>query len=503
MYKCQNCGTEFDTKFCPNCGTPAPADVCPYCGALLSPNAKFCPDCGKALGGSGGAKSPSPANSAGGSYKYVTAVRTSSPLVKFCSFLPYAATAMFIVFSAILFLIFLGPVSTTLGMGTGSVYNYVAPHDELSDFSNSFVEAAGGDTVTNICVALVVFAAIGGAWAVLTALFRFCIPLRVKKMGKRRAYVHLQRCIFVIYSADFVLACILCSVVGSPLSSPGAAPVCVLVFSLFFALCHAAVAVMQFKLKKFFPAAAAELEKREKERRAYLTKPVEPQRLYLPAPVAPKYEGECPEKLKKKILAHVKWRRVFSVFSALMMLCFSICLFALLYVGVRNSDAIDFLFLFAVSFIIALIIALLICNRYVQKEKPNFDWRKRGVWSNAAMYCTISVSSFIIILSSSLFVAALATGDEAIEFSYFIPFFIAAGFIAVYYSVAATLQKRGEKFSLEVFGVKQPELLPRMKEARKAYSAQRMEYFAAQKENRRAWRNYRMDCAYYEEGIKR
>ena len=44
MYKCKNCGTEFDSKFCPNCGTAVDIKICPNCGTEF--DSKFCPNCG-------------------------------------------------------------------------------------------------------------------------------------------------------------------------------------------------------------------------------------------------------------------------------------------------------------------------------------------------------------------------------------------------------------------------------------------------------------------------
>ncbi|MDE6104402.1 MAG: zinc ribbon domain-containing protein [Clostridia bacterium] len=47
MYKCKNCGTEFESKFCPNCGSIRQEEThCPNCGSSLKEKTKFCPDCG-------------------------------------------------------------------------------------------------------------------------------------------------------------------------------------------------------------------------------------------------------------------------------------------------------------------------------------------------------------------------------------------------------------------------------------------------------------------------
>lgn len=47
MYKCANCGSEFDGKFCPECGTRRVEDLyCPDCGAKVAAGARFCAECG-------------------------------------------------------------------------------------------------------------------------------------------------------------------------------------------------------------------------------------------------------------------------------------------------------------------------------------------------------------------------------------------------------------------------------------------------------------------------
>lgn len=47
MYKCTNCGSEFDGKFCPECGTKRVDElICPDCGAKATAGARFCAECG-------------------------------------------------------------------------------------------------------------------------------------------------------------------------------------------------------------------------------------------------------------------------------------------------------------------------------------------------------------------------------------------------------------------------------------------------------------------------
>ncbi len=47
MYKCANCGSEFDGKFCSECGTKRVEDLyCPDCGAKVTAGARFCAECG-------------------------------------------------------------------------------------------------------------------------------------------------------------------------------------------------------------------------------------------------------------------------------------------------------------------------------------------------------------------------------------------------------------------------------------------------------------------------
>lgn len=49
MYKCMNCGREYDGEFCPDCGTKRGGKKCVYCGAVNAADDKFCRTCGTKL----------------------------------------------------------------------------------------------------------------------------------------------------------------------------------------------------------------------------------------------------------------------------------------------------------------------------------------------------------------------------------------------------------------------------------------------------------------------
>ncbi len=498
MHKCETCGKEFEGKFCPECGTPAPLEACPHCGAALSPTDKFCPECGKALRGSED-KAPSPAVERPKREKRQSA---SPALVKACSLLPYATAALFALFSVLCFLMLLGSVSTIMGMGMGSVYqNLPAGGDGGDLFGEEMPVAAGGNTVANVCAALVAFAAFGAVLAGCALAFRLSVPLRVKKIKKLRVCDLLDWGILLVYFIDFLLGCILCGTVDGPLTAPGAGPVCVLVFALFFGLCSAGCAVLQKFLPKLLPAVAAELEKSEAERRAVLTPPEMPERKTFERPKPPKYAGECSDALKEKIEAHGKTRTLFTVFSALIVPLFAIIF---LLMGGIFDPTLSGYFMVTVALLCvygALVIVLggIVGAMYTRKKNPRFDWQRKRVWNDAAMWITLSACALCLLVLCIIFTFTLKAESYWVILVCTLPFFVV--YVAVLYPVAGAIARSGKKLSLAVFGVKHPKLLPATREQNAAYRVQKSDYRAARREQSRAWRKYRRKLAYFEEGL--
>lgn len=327
MYQCKNCGTEFDTKFCPNCGTPAPAEVCPYCGATVSPENKFCPDCGRALGAAQAGAAPQVQYVPAQQVQYVsapTATKQASPaLMKFLSFLPYATALLFALFSTLFFLICLGSVSTAMGMGTGNVYDYLSALGESSDgglsdlFGGSMSEISNIGTIVDSCKALVALGALGAALAVCVLIFRMSIPLRHMRLKRVTVCTLLECGVLCVYLADFIVACALCAAVSDPITSPGAAPVCILVFALLFGLCSAGAMIVWSRRKGICPVSAAALEQQNAMRRASLEKPVPPQTAEKPNYKQPIV---CGEKLLAPVRKYEKAKQLFLVLASLGMI---------------------------------------------------------------------------------------------------------------------------------------------------------------------------------------
>lgn len=513
MHKCETCGTEFESKFCPNCGAPAPLEVCPECGAALSPHNKFCPECGRRVDGAQRPQAPS-----GTDERNVLKRAQSAPplLVKLCSLLPYLTATLFALFSVLLFLMFLGSASTLGGFGTGSVYQTMA----------------FGDTTANLCIACVVSAVLGAVLAGCALVFRFYVPLRVKKIGRVRAVTCLEGGIFAFYFIDFLLGCILCGTVNNGLTAPGAGAVCVLVFALLFGLCSLGGLLVKKFLPKLLPAAAAELEKKAIERRAPLTPPAKPERKAPEKPEPPEkpqYRGaECSADLKAKIVKHVKAKKLLMVFSGIVFVLLEIvCIFSWsgcqygddAFVHVPEEMEADWL-LYTITVggfggaFLTIVLGGIFGAMYRKKRVPDFAWQSKRAWSDKAMLWT--VSGFCIALFVTCTILSLLWPpiyeDHSDNFAKIMivictfPFAVSYGIVV--YSVAGGLVRSGKKLSLSVYGVKHPWLnreyladTDAYSVQNKVYRTQKNGYRAARREHQRIWREYRKRLAYFEEGI--
>ena len=463
MNQCKNCGTMFEGKFCPQCGSKADdAKYCPQCGAKLSPTDKFCPECGRAL---------NPAETQA-RFETQESKAESAPqaLVKLCSLLPYAASVLFALFSVLLFLMFLGSVSTAAGFGTGSVYQTMV---------------LVGDTTANLCISAVVFAALGIVFAGCALLYRFYIPLRVKKIGRVRICSCLEGALFAFYFVDFLLACILCGTVNNGLTVPGAATVCMLVFSLFFGLCSLGTLLVNKFLPKISPAVTSELKRKAIERRAALTAPATPECEELQKPKYP--DVECSEEIKASIQKQVKTKNLFTVFAATI---FPLLIFVLL----GSSVSTIFMMILIAYSVLLIVLGGVFGSKYSKKRSPDFDWRSKRAWSNQGMFWTVSVFTVLLFLFAIVFLFSPINMPEEEEgmtevvLLIFLP--MCGGYGLVLYSVAGAIANKGKKLSLTVYGVKHPRLLPEVKEYQNAYRV-----------SKKVWHEYRKRLAYFEEGV--
>lgn len=462
MYKCEKCGTEFESKFCPNCGAPAPLGNCPQCGAKLSPTDKFCPECGRAL---------NPAETQA-RFETQESKAESAPqaLVKLCSLLPYAASVLFALFSVLLFLMFLGSVSTAAGFGTGSVYQTMV---------------LVGDTTANLCISAVVFAALGIVFAGCALLYRLYIPLRVKKIGRVRICSCLEGGLFAFYFIDFLLACILCGTVNNGLTAPGAGTACMLTFSLLFGLCSLGIVLVNKFLPKISPAVTSELKRIEIERRTALTAPATPECEELQKPKYPNVE--CSEEIKANIQKQVKTKNLFTVFAATI---FPLLIFVLL----GSSVSTIFMMILIAYSVLLIVLGGVFGSKYSKKRAPGFDWRSKRAWSNQAMFWTVSVFTVILFLCAIAFLFSplnMAEEEEGLTEAVLLIFLpMCGGYGLVFYSIAGAIAKKGKKLSLTVYGVKHPRLLPEVKEYQNAYRV-----------SQKVWHEYRKRLAYFEEGV--
>ncbi len=568
MYKCQTCGTEFDGKFCPECGTPAPSDVCPNCGAPLSHGQKFCSVCGTPVGAfpPGSKEAPKPAE-APDPVKEEPAPApkkprsTGSPIVmKVCALLPYVPSLLFALFSVLLFLMFLGSVATTFGMGLGNIYNFVSLAQKAD--GNSLAEfAAEGETApegmvlaVRVCIGLIVCAVLGILLAAAAATFRCYVPLRVKKVGTVRICTLLDVGICAFYLIDLLLCCILCGAVSDPITSPGSGTVCVLVFSLLFGLCTAAALLLQKFSARIFPVETAEAERIKAEYRAETEPPVPPEKKPV-KPQGPQYNfEECTTELQTEIEKNARARNLIIIFSAVIFMllrCLRQCILpSFEEIFLSETESVGELLgmgyftpnqllpsswlmwpasvrsrsmAYSLWGIYALLIVILGCifgKKYDRKpHSERFDWRGKKTWSKLWSVWTVSfafVSFFLVAFSAAAIICKakiphylpewgmieteINFGDATVITAY-----VYAAMCLVYIIVFAVLwsknARKRKELSRAICGADFPwkvhALQEQCLEDEKRYHAERQAYL----DERSVWRAYYRALAYYEEGI--
>lgn len=268
--------------------------------------------------------------------------------LKLYAFMPKLLPILFAVFAVLMMICYAGAIESSelleeLGGTSDSVYSVLSTKLEqnLDDDTESgwedlaedefFGEAEemtdGASTTKNIAAALVAFGALSLAVAALGLAFSLYVPLRSKaiKIGDRKLKVTriLDIAELTLLFAIFLLGCILCGNAGDELglSKPGAAPICIIFFSLFFGSLMVATLFGRKIISFIWGGAKQEFELNEQAVRASLTAPTAPEAVAKPQkpekPGKPRKPSikECKELAavdteedKVKIVKHIKRR---------------------------------------------------------------------------------------------------------------------------------------------------------------------------------------------------
>ncbi len=302
--KCSKCGQEFEGKFCPNCGEPA--------DGLPKQNDASAPSAGRAT--------------------------VPALIGKLYAHMPKIFSILFAVFAALMLICFAGPVTKSelaeeFGGVSDSVYSYLSGSEEESadDWGDEFAlsaaddldfdeEGGSGASMQGICASLVAFAALAVVVAAVELAFAMYVPLAATKFKVGDCTFKLKS-IFDLASllllfVIFLLGCILCANVGDDLglSEPGAAPICIIFFSLFFGLLMISALFGRKLISLVWRGAKDEYEAQKDAARAKLTQPLEPfpvGKPQKPQKKAPTYKNIAvadSEEDKKKIVKHIKRR---------------------------------------------------------------------------------------------------------------------------------------------------------------------------------------------------
>ena len=492
MHKCEHCGTEFDENFCPHCGTPVPAPV------------------------------------------HEKRERKPVPfLVKVCARQPYFISVLFAIFSVLLFLLCLGEAASSPFAPTESVYDYLAVNGRLA-------REAGMGTVWGCCVALVVFASFGAAWAGCALLFRSYIPLRVMKLGKRRVCFYLECGIFAFLFIDFLISCVLCGTPGSELTKPGAGSICALVFSLLFGALITVSAFLPSILNKVSPASVAAYREERSRARAALHAPEAPEGDVPQKPRRPQYRVVAgpQEELLAQTVKYGKGVNLFAILASIGVIA-CVLLFLVLFVGIVSqiggmlgqsfADLFDcqlgeayLPFTLAVSaccflaFLLIMILGIVLNKKYYKKQEPNAVWRPERVLKKRRMNVVLAVVLPLLLLFLNFMAALILISLESqkggpshayygLE-NYWIVAPILNCIVAAIYSIAIAIaapliNRRGKRLCKSLYGAEHPRLVPELQaeylESKKNYPAEAKAYRA----QRRVWRAYRRKLAYFEEGV--
>ncbi len=425
-HKCTDCGMEFEGNFCPNCGKSAEA-----ARENVQPQG--------------------PASNRG---------MVPAGAMKFYDLLPYVPTLLFTLFAALSFLFFLGPVTSIGGFGLGSLYGMLPM----------------GDTVASLCIVLIVLSVLSFTLAGMMLLFCFRITLRVKRIGKNggpRVLDVLTYAAYALYLGAFIVAAVLIAETKF-MGSPGAAPLCTMIFSLFFALCSVGAMLAHYLIPKKNAAFANFLKERAEKARAEMGRPVKPES---EVTEKPEYRTAIPltPDLEKEIETHVKKKRGKAIMA--------MTILPLLVIG---------------AFLAANILLII---RFAGAKNPKDAaakkvYKRRGILA-AAIYSFIWAAIAAGGISTVAFYTLSPTG--------FLHSALPAGIFLTVLAVAITLyfllngifslkcMKAGKALATKIYGAPQPQTVPALEEA---YRADCKTYRAY----RAAYKRYVRKLAYFEEG---
>lgn len=259
---CSKCGHEFEGKFCPNCGEPAD--------------------------GSKAQNAP------------IGAAKVPAVVGKLYAHMPKIFSMLFAVFAVLMLICYAGGVSKSelaeeFGGTPDSVYSYLSGNGEESEGSweEKFAmsaeedfdfgeESGSGVSLESLCAALVAFGALAAVVAALGLAFALYVPLRATKfkVGDRtfKAKSIVDIASLVVLFVIFLLGCILCANVGDELglSEPGAAPICIIFFSLLFGLLMIAALFGRKLISLVWKGAKDEYEAQREAVRESVAEPLEP-----------------------------------------------------------------------------------------------------------------------------------------------------------------------------------------------------------------------------------
>lgn len=293
MNKCKNCGQEFEGNFCPNCGTKRDeVRTCPNCGAEVSGN--FCANCGQPMNKPTTeevapvvAQEPAPIVEAAPEVaeekpsevvqsRQHKAVAAPSIFKKAYKLLPKMVSVLFLLFSVVMLLGFLGAIATSELGNSETVYGLTKlAADDISDFE---------PYITQVCEALIAFGAISVIIGVFAVVFNLYLPLyslkiKGKKLEIRVARIFDYACLALCF-VIFLLGCILCGGASDEfgIMQPGPAPIITLLFSLIFGLLIAFAAFSRQLIGKLYKNVAEDFEAERTAVRESLSQPIKPQK---------------------------------------------------------------------------------------------------------------------------------------------------------------------------------------------------------------------------------
>lgn len=245
MHKCPNCGQEIEKNFCPDCGTKWEDEkTCPICGAKVKGDTKYCESCGYPF--------YEPHYTP---YKTEPTVqddnRSPSKKLKIYSALKYVVVSLSLLFSIILFIIFVTPIAEIVwGMdfpnqSIGNVYEmYSGILSILPDIESALI-------------ALIVIATIFEEYSVISLIL--LLTAKTKRIRLfQRIFTPPELLGYgstVFYITTFIIGIVILYMVqkadeGAGLLVAGACPILLIIFGALFCVLNIGVLIFHNNLYK-------------------------------------------------------------------------------------------------------------------------------------------------------------------------------------------------------------------------------------------------------------